>query len=134
MKRIRKFFRTVWRVITAPFRAIGRFFKRVFQPVADFFREEPEDTPLADVLETSFSNPGAILSHLVALRKHLFRAVAAFLITSIVSFIFVTDLVTWTWIAIVIYFTVWALTWILMLYIVGLKNDEDSRIDKVYYC
>ena len=92
---MRKFFRAVWRIITAPFRAIARFFKRLFKPVANFFREEPEDTPLADVLETSFTNPNEILGHLNALRKHLFRAVAAFLVTSIVSFIFVTDIMAW---------------------------------------
>lgn len=99
---LRKVFGFVWQVISAPFRfiawifrSIAGFFKRLFGPIINFFSEEPEDTPLADVLETSFKNPNAILIHLNELRKHLFRAVLGFMITTVVAFVFISDILDW---------------------------------------
>ena len=99
---LRKVFGFVWQVISAPFRfiawvfrSIAGFFKRLFQPIINFFSEEPEDTPLSDVLETSFENPTAILYHLNELRKHLFRAVLGFIITTVVAFVFISDILDW---------------------------------------
>jgi sec-independent protein translocase protein TatC len=99
---MRKVLGFIWRVLTAPFRlivwvfrSIARFFKKIFRPIIDFFAEEPEDTPLADVLQTGFENPTAILVHLNELRKHVFRALAGFILTTIVAFIFIGDILDW---------------------------------------
>lgn len=99
---MRKVFRAIWMVLTAPFRAIwwvfrsiGRFFKRLFQPIINFFAEEPEDSPLSDVLETSFSDPSSILFHLNELRKHIFRALVGFMITTVLAFLFINQILDW---------------------------------------
>ena len=99
---MRKVFSFIWKVLTAPFRfiawifkSIWGFIKKIFSPVVNFFSEEPEDTPLADVLETSFENPNAILYHLNELRKHVFRAVLGFVITTVVAFVFIQDILDW---------------------------------------
>jgi sec-independent protein translocase protein TatC len=99
---MRKVFRAIWNVLTAPFRAvwwvfrsIGRFFKRIFQPVINFFAEEPEDSPLSDVLETSFSDPSSILVHLNELRKHIFRALIGFMVTTVLAFLFINQILDW---------------------------------------
>jgi sec-independent protein translocase protein TatC len=99
---MRKVFSFIWKVLTAPFRFVAwifksilGFIKKIFSPVVNFFSEEPEDTPLADVLETSFENPNAILYHLNELRKHVFRAVLGFVITTVVAFVFIQDILDW---------------------------------------
>jgi sec-independent protein translocase protein TatC len=99
---MRKVFGFIWKVITAPFRLIGWIFKSIFgffkrrvQRIKKFFTEEPEDTPISEVLQTGFENPNSILFHLNELRKHIFRAVFAFLIATIVAFIFVTPILDW---------------------------------------
>ncbi len=99
---MRKVLSSIWKVITAPFRLIGRvfgaifnFFKQRFQKIKGFFTEETEDTPIAEVLQTSFDNPNSILFHLNELRKHLFRAVIAFAIATLVAFYFVTPILDW---------------------------------------
>lgn len=96
---MRKVFGFIWKVITAPFcfiawifRSIWNGIKKIFSPVVRFFSDEPEDTPLSDVLETSFSNPSAILFHLNELRKHVFRALIGFILTTVVAFVFVQDI------------------------------------------
>jgi sec-independent protein translocase protein TatC len=67
--------------------------------LGDFLVEDPEDTPILDTLQKATDEPkdffNSILEHLNALRKHLFRAVAALIITSIVSFIFIKDIMEW---------------------------------------
>jgi len=99
---MRKVFGFIWKVITAPFRFIAWIFKSIwngikknFSPVINFFSDEPEDTPLADVLETSFENPSAILVHLNDLRKHIFRALIGFVLTTVLAFVFVQDILDW---------------------------------------
>ncbi|HKJ26710.1 MAG TPA: twin-arginine translocase subunit TatC [Anaerolineales bacterium] len=99
---MRNVFTFIWRVLTAPFRfvawifrSIGNVFARIFRPVAEFFSEEPEDTPIGDVLQTGFENPTSILYHLNVLRKHIFRAVIGFVIATVFAFIFVEDLLDW---------------------------------------
>ena len=44
------------------------------------------------MLETSFQNPNAILVHLNALRKHIFRALVGFIITTALAFVFITQI------------------------------------------
>jgi sec-independent protein translocase protein TatC len=99
---MRKVFRFIWQVLTAPFRLIGWIFKTIFGffklrylRIKNFFTEEPEDSPISEVLQTGFENPSSILYHLNELRKHIFRSVFAFLIATIVAFIFVTPILDW---------------------------------------
>lgn len=99
---MRKVFRTIWKVITAPFRLVAwifttlvGFFRTRYQKIKNFFTEEPEDTPLGDVLQTGFENPGSILVHLNELRKHIFRAVIGFALATMIAFYFVTPILDW---------------------------------------
>lgn len=70
--------------LTSPFRGIASSFKRI----RHFLTEEPEDTPLPDVLTNTITNLDGVLFHLDALRKHLLRAVGFFFLTTIASFFF----------------------------------------------
>jgi sec-independent protein translocase protein TatC len=70
--------------ITSPFRGISSSYKKI----RNFLTEEPEDTPLPDVLSNTITNLDGVLYHLDALRKHLLRAVTFFFITTIGSFFF----------------------------------------------
>jgi len=99
---MRKVFRKIWYIITAPFRlvwwilrTIAGFFSQRVKRIRNFFTEEPEDTPIAEVLQSGFENPNSILFHLNELRKHLFRAVLGFAIATIVAFIYITPILDW---------------------------------------
>jgi len=99
---MRKVLNFIWKVITSPFRlvwwivrTISAFFKRTVQRIRNFFSEEPEDTPISEVLQSGFQNPSSILFHLNELRKHIFRAVLGFAIATIVAFIFITPILDW---------------------------------------
>jgi sec-independent protein translocase protein TatC len=83
------------RLITAPFRFIGRLFRGLFdgfknlgENLHNFFTVEPEDTPLPDTLAKTVSDPTGLFVHLDALRKHLLRAVTAFFITTSIAVAF----------------------------------------------
>lgn len=99
---MRKVFSTIWKVLTAPFRfiiwifrSIFGVFRKAYLGIKNFFAEEPEDTPISDVLQTGFENPSSILYHLNELRKHVFRAIIAFVITTALAFIFITQILDW---------------------------------------
>ena len=99
---MRKFFRAFWLIITFPFRLIWRilrgiwlFFRNIYLKIKDFFSEEPEDTPIGDVLQTSFENPNSILVHLNDLRKHIFRAAIGFVIATVLAFVFISNILDW---------------------------------------
>lgn len=98
---MRTFFQKVWTFITAPFRWVARGFISVLEKtfLGEFLAEDPEDTPILDTIQKATDKPtdflNSLLEHLNALRKHLFRAVAVLIITSIVSFIFITDIMEW---------------------------------------
>jgi sec-independent protein translocase protein TatC len=64
-----------------------------FRQVHDFLTEEPEDTPLPDVIAKSVNDIEGVFYHLDALRKHLFRAVIFLAFTVIVSFAFTSRIV-----------------------------------------
>jgi sec-independent protein translocase protein TatC len=83
--------RIILRLITAPFRWIGNIIRESRQ----FLAEEPEDTPLAESIQKAVENPYDILYHLDALRKHLFRAIAALAVTTVLSFIFTRQIIDW---------------------------------------
>ena len=81
--------RILWRVLTSPFRWIGT----IFREFKTFFIEEPDDIPLADSIKKVVDQPGDILIHLDALRKHLFRAVGFLALTTILSFVFTSQII-----------------------------------------
>jgi len=97
---MRKLLRTIWNVITAPFRFIKWFVKKIgdisnhgIQSISAYFTEdEIDDTPIAESLSTTIENPKSLLPHLNALRKHLLRAVFAIIIATAVSFLFVENI------------------------------------------
>jgi sec-independent protein translocase protein TatC len=98
---MRKFFRAVLRVITAPFRFIFWIFRTIYRWLAGvlnnmkvFFSEEPEDAPLPDAFAKTLENPMGILEHLNALRKHLFRALVFLVITTAIAFTFIQPILT----------------------------------------
>jgi sec-independent protein translocase protein TatC len=94
---MRKLLRSIWKIITAPFRFVAWIVRRIissFQKasrnVTSFFKdEETDDAPIGDTLATTIENPAALLPHINALRKHLLRAVLAIIITTALSFLFV---------------------------------------------
>ncbi len=94
---MRKLLRSIWKVITAPFRFIAWIIRRIISSlkkasrnVTSFFKdEETDDTPIGDTLATTIENPSALLPHINALRKHLIRALLAVILTTAVSFLFV---------------------------------------------
>ncbi|MBM3144989.1 MAG: twin-arginine translocase subunit TatC [Chloroflexi bacterium] len=103
---MRNFFRILWRVISAPFRLILWIFGRIFtwisnvsQDVKKLFTAEPEDKPITDTIAAALNEPkefwGALVEHLDALRKHLFRALIVIILTTSASAFFIRDLLEW---------------------------------------
>ncbi len=100
---MRYFFRTIWNIITAPFRfllriirSIGASLNKGAHGVSAYFQEEePDDVPIGDTLSSTIENPRALLPHLNALRKHLLRSVLAIIITTAVSFLFVHQILAY---------------------------------------
>ena len=87
--------KTIWRIISAPFRfifwilrGIFRWFFSLFTEIRGFFGEEVEDTPVADAVSKAVEHPQELLVHLDALRRHLFRSVLLLILTTAFSFIF----------------------------------------------
>jgi sec-independent protein translocase protein TatC len=99
---MRKFLFSIWRIITAPVRFISRVIRKIFtffkngaQRISSFFKdEELDDTPIAESLSTTIENPKALLPHVIALRKHLIRAVFAIIIATAISFLFIHSILT----------------------------------------
>ncbi len=97
---MRKTLRALWRLITAPFRFIGRIvngivnaLKNALHGINAYFKEEElDDVPIGETLSTTIENPSALLPHLNALRKHLLRAVLAIIVTTGVSFLFIEQI------------------------------------------
>lgn len=92
---MRSLLTAVWRVLTAPFRLIGKLLGRIFAGPRRFFTEEPEDTPIGETVQKAIANPNEVLSHLVALRGHLLRATLVLIVVSFASFEFADELLNW---------------------------------------
>jgi sec-independent protein translocase protein TatC len=86
---MRKLLRAIWRILTAPFRWIGRSFSELRL----FLVEEPEDSPLADSFQKAVEHPQDLLVHINALRKHIFRAIAFLFVTTVLSFAFTSQII-----------------------------------------
>ena len=75
---MRSFFYRIWRLISAPFRFVGKILRRFWHGLRNFwafFSEEPDETSLPDAFSKAVEHPTDLLDHLNALRKHLFRSV-----------------------------------------------------------
>ncbi len=103
---MRKFFNTIWWIISAPFRfviwilkRIGNWIKNVFLDIGKVFTEEPEDKPIGETVGMALDNPKdfgyALFEHLNDLRKHLFRATLFLVITTSLTAFFMRDLLAW---------------------------------------
>jgi sec-independent protein translocase protein TatC len=92
---MRNILRTLWRIITSPFRlvfwilrTISRWIALITGQIRELFTAEIEDEPLPDTLAKTMQNPMGLLEHINALRKHLTRAVIFMVITTSLSFTF----------------------------------------------
>jgi sec-independent protein translocase protein TatC len=83
-----KFFSTLVNILLAPVRIITWPYRKI----RDFINFEPVDTPTSDVLQRTVEHPSVLFEHIDALRKHLFRALIAFFITTGVSFAFASQI------------------------------------------
>jgi len=99
---MRNALKTIWRVISAPFRlfiwVLKKFFQWIGSTLAGFrvlFLEEPEDTSLPESLAKVIQSPTDILDHLNELRKNLFRGVLFLIISTAVSFAYIRELLDW---------------------------------------
>jgi sec-independent protein translocase protein TatC len=97
---MRKSLKGIWRIITAPFRILGRIFASIWRwfmttsgVVEAFLTEEPEDEPLPDTFAKTVENPMGLFEHINALRKHLFRAVVFMAFTTVFSFLFTNRII-----------------------------------------
>ena len=88
---MRRLFRSIKRVITAPFRLMAR----PFRAVGRFLNHEPDEMDTADSLRRTLENPSALLEHLQALRGHLLRGLLALGLATAVSFAFATQILDW---------------------------------------
>jgi sec-independent protein translocase protein TatC len=91
--------RILWFVITAPFRFIIWLFRslfngtrRLFRTLYLFFTEEEDDSPLPEAFAKTIQNPLGLWVHINVLRKHLFRALIYMVITTSISFVFITPI------------------------------------------
>jgi sec-independent protein translocase protein TatC len=75
-----------------PFRWFGKVVSAPFKRVGAFFREEPSETPMADSLQIAFQEPDSFLEHIGALRKHMLRSLAVLLICAVLGFMFLPDM------------------------------------------
>ncbi len=96
---MRKALRSIWRIITAPFRfiarllrSIWRWFARTAGKIHAFFTQEVDDAPVADALNKAIDDPMGLFEHLDALRKHLLRSVLVLGITTAFAFTFFTPI------------------------------------------
>jgi sec-independent protein translocase protein TatC len=88
---IQRALRRVWRIFTAPFRWIAK----PFLAFRDFLNQEPEDSPVAEVFAKTIENPGLLIDHVEALRRHLLRALAALIVAVAISTLFATEIMDW---------------------------------------
>jgi len=93
---MRKFLRRLWRIITFPFRILGKVFLfpfEAFKRARIFLSEEPEDQTLTEAFSATVKHPSALLEHLDALRKHIFRMVLAMVIGTGISATFTPQII-----------------------------------------
>ena len=91
---MRNFFKKLWRILTAPFRLIWMILTapvKGWKKAKAFLNEVPEENSLIDTAASTIQSAEArasLFDHIEALRKHLFRALLALIITVSISFVF----------------------------------------------
>jgi sec-independent protein translocase protein TatC len=97
---MRKFLKSFWRIISAPFRfvfwlfrTIYRWLKKVSSEIIQFLTEEPEDDPLPDTLAKTIENPSGLFYHIDALRKHLLRSLLFLILTTAISLVYTKGII-----------------------------------------
>jgi sec-independent protein translocase protein TatC len=96
MRKFKVFLHNLWGVINFPVRVFGRLFKlplQAFKKARNFMAEEPDERPLTDTLATTFRQPGTLIEHIEALRKHLLRMVVGLIIGVVIAAIFSRQLI-----------------------------------------
>jgi len=90
---MRKFFRTLWLIISAPFRffiwlirTLARGLYNLRMSLTELLTAEVEDEPLPETFAKTMQNPMGFFEHINVLRRHLFRAIAGLVLTTIFSF------------------------------------------------
>ncbi|MCJ7512493.1 MAG: twin-arginine translocase subunit TatC [Anaerolineales bacterium] len=78
-------------LILAPIRALLFPFQRFNR----WLSQEPEETAAAEAIGRAFSQPGLLVEHLAALRGHLIRSAAVFMLATIAAFAFAASVVDW---------------------------------------
>ena len=98
---MRKFFSGLWWLLTLPFRLVFWIARAPFRYIPraySFLTDPPDDTPLTDVFTAAVQDRQvrqSIWDHIEVLRKHIFRAVLALVLTVGVSFFFTEKLVAY---------------------------------------
>lgn len=88
---MRKFFQSLWRVVSAPFRGLWWLLKlpiKGIQKINQFMNVEPDERPLSDVWVDTVQQPSGLLYHINALRKHLMRMLIGLFICIGIVFVF----------------------------------------------
>lgn len=92
---------TLWRVLTAPVRLIAWIVlivagqvKAAYLYLHHFLTFEPEESGLPETVAKALQRPLELLPHLDALRKHLFRAVLFYILTTGFSFAYAAQILT----------------------------------------
>ncbi|MFN3307741.1 MAG: twin-arginine translocase subunit TatC [Anaerolineales bacterium] len=97
---MRKLLENLWFVIKLPFliarwlaRHLSRWWQNTSQTLHFLLTEEEEDLPIEETLTKTIQNPSGIFEHIDALRKHIFRALVFFIITTSISFIYTAQII-----------------------------------------
>ncbi len=97
---MKKFLKGFFRVLTAPvwvpwraIRALARGLYRLRMRLVAFFTAEPEEHSFADIVQRASEHPQDLWYHLNIFRKHLFRAVLFWLLTTGFSVVFTPRLI-----------------------------------------
>ncbi|MCS7247147.1 MAG: twin-arginine translocase subunit TatC [Anaerolineales bacterium] len=74
-------------------RQLIRWAQHTYETIHFLLTEEEEDVPIEETLSKTIQNPSGIFEHIDALRRHLFRALVALVITTSVSFVYTPQIV-----------------------------------------
>jgi sec-independent protein translocase protein TatC len=88
---IRRFLAFLGRLIGAPFRLIASPFRRALQALA----YDPDETSAVDAFSRTIENPSILVEHLEALRSTLLRSLAALVLTTLIAFVFASQVLDW---------------------------------------
>lgn len=92
---MRRVLKALWRILTAPFRFLAWILRGIghaIQAIHNFFTAEIEENPMVDAISTSIEHPSALLVHFEAIRNHLLRIIIYMILTTSISFLFITPI------------------------------------------